>query len=87
MILDFLRLRNKLTKLMNSTKMFKPMPSQARGTPKKLDGIAHTMPFYKKGGAVKKTGPAVVHKGEFVLTAKQAKKMPLARLEKRLTKK
>jgi hypothetical protein len=29
---------------------------------------------YKKGGKVKKTGVALVHKGECVLTAKQAKK-------------
>jgi hypothetical protein len=30
---------------------------------------------YKKGGKVKKTGPALVHKGERVLTTKQAKKL------------
>jgi len=29
---------------------------------------------FKKGGKVKKTGVALVHKGERVLTAKQAKK-------------
>lgn len=29
---------------------------------------------YKKGGMVKKTGKALVHKGERVLTKKQAKK-------------
>jgi len=29
---------------------------------------------YKKGGKVKRTGVALVHKGEVVLTAKQAKK-------------
>jgi len=29
---------------------------------------------YKKGGKVKKTGVARVHKGETVLTAKEAKK-------------
>ena len=32
------------------------------------------MPKYKKGGKVKKTGPAIVHKGEHVLTKKQAAK-------------
>src|SRR5678815_392091 len=32
------------------------------------------MPQYKKGGVVKKTGPAVVHKGEFVVPSKVAKK-------------
>lgn len=42
---------------------------------------------YKKGGMVSKTGPAKLHKGERVLTTAQAKKMPLATLEKRLTKK
>jgi hypothetical protein len=31
------------------------------------------IPGYKKGGKVKKTGLAVVHKGEVVLTASQAK--------------
>jgi hypothetical protein len=31
-------------------------------------------PGYKKGGTVKKTGLAKVHKGERVLTKKQAKK-------------
>jgi ribosomal protein L18 len=29
---------------------------------------------YKKGGKVKETGKALLHKGEVVLTAKQAKK-------------
>ena len=29
---------------------------------------------FKKGGKVKKTGKALVHRGEYVLTAKQAKK-------------
>ena len=33
-----------------------------------------TLPRYKKGGKVKKTGPAIVHKGEQVLTKKQAAK-------------
>ena len=30
--------------------------------------------IYRKGGKVKKTGVALVHRGEYVLTAKQAKK-------------
>jgi hypothetical protein len=34
---------------------------------------------YKKGGKVKKTGVALVHKGERVLTAKQAKKKAYGR--------
>lgn len=44
----------------------KPAPSE----PKKADP-----PNYAKGGRVKKTGMAKVHKGEVVLTAKQAKMM------------
>lgn len=32
------------------------------------------MPEYKKGGMVKKTGPAKLHKGERVLTKSQTKK-------------
>ena len=31
------------------------------------------MPMYKKGGRVKKTGPAIVHKGEVVLSAPTVK--------------
>lgn len=31
------------------------------------------MPSYKRGGKVKKTGPAKLHKGERVLTKRQAK--------------
>lgn len=46
-----------------------------------------TLKAYKKGGMVKKTGPAVVHKGERVLTTAQAKKMPTAKLAKVLSKK
>ena len=33
------------------------------------------IPGYKKGGRVKKTGLAYVHKGELVLTASQAKSL------------
>jgi len=32
------------------------------------------LPSYKRGGKVKKTGPAKLHKGERVLTKRQAKK-------------
>ena len=32
------------------------------------------LPAYKKGGTVKKTGPALVHKGEKIIPAKKAKK-------------
>ncbi len=34
----------------------------------------NAIPSYKKGGKVKKTGPAKLHKGEHVLTKKQASK-------------
>ena len=37
---------------------------------------------YKKGGKVKKTGIAKVHKGERVLTKKQAKKFDAKKYEK-----
>lgn len=36
-------------------------------------GNGSTLPRFKKGGKVKKTGPAIVHKGERVLNAKQTK--------------
>ena len=42
-------------------------------------GVVHprnansTIPSYKKGGTVKKTGPALLHKGEKVLTTGQKK--------------
>ena len=32
------------------------------------------MPSYKKGGTVKKTGPALVHKGEKITPVSKAKK-------------
>lgn len=41
---------------------------------KALAEAAKDLPQYKRGGMVQKTGPALVHKGERVLTAKQAKK-------------
>lgn len=44
-----------------------------------LETNASSIPSYKKGGVVKKTGMAKVHKGERVLTKKQARK----RMEKR----
>jgi len=36
------------------------------------------MPAYKKGGTVKKTGPAVVHKGEKIIPANKVKKVEKA---------
>lgn len=41
-------------------------------TNKALEG---KLPEYKKGGMVKKTGPAKLHKGEKVLTKRQVKRM------------
>ena len=41
----------------------------ARGMP------MESMPSYKRGGKVKKTGPAKLHKGERVLTKRQAGKV------------
>jgi hypothetical protein len=43
------------------------MPSRPGANPR---GI----PSYKKGGIVKKTGPALVHKGEKFTPVKKAKK-------------
>ena len=36
--------------------------------------LAGRIPTYKKGGTVKKTGPALVHKGEKITPVKKAKK-------------
>ena len=43
--------------------------------------MAGGIPMFKKGGLVKKTGPAIVHKGEVVLSASTVKSL------KRLMKK
>ena len=45
-----------------------------------------SLPKYKKGGKVKKTGPAVLHKGERVLTKKQAAKPAIKLAVKRVSK-
>lgn len=42
---------------------------------------------FKKGGKVPSTGAFKLHKGERVLNVKQAKSMPLAKLEKAVTRK
>lgn len=41
---------------------------------------------FKKGGTVKKTGPALVHKGEVVIPAKKAKKPAVKKVLKRAVK-
>lgn len=54
----------------------------------KVVGTAAGMafPYFKKGGKVTKTGPAVVHKGEYVLPASvkptKAQKAAVAKLHK-----
>ena len=44
-------------------------------------------PYFKKGGKVKKTGPAIVHKGEYVLPSSvkptKAQRAAVARLHAR----
>jgi hypothetical protein len=46
-------------------------------------GGAAEPPSYKKGGTVKKTGMALVHKGEKVLTKKQAAKPAVKKAKKK----
>jgi hypothetical protein len=54
-----------------------PIPNQDLGKNIKdrRDQEQKVMKEYKKGGKVKKTGPAKLHKGERVLTAKQTQMM------------
>ena len=42
--------------------------------PKSYGGSGEDADSYKRGGKVKRTGPAKLHKGERVLTKRQAKK-------------
>lgn len=51
------------------------------GAPQPLQGS------FKRGGKVPKTGAFKLHRGERVLNVKQAKSMPLAKLERAVTKK
>jgi hypothetical protein len=52
----------------------------------KIGGAA--IPWFKKGGAVKKTGKAIVHKGEYVLPKSvkptKAQKAAVAKLHKKM---
>lgn len=50
------------------------MVDKVLGKEKGKDITSEVGPGYKRGGTVKKTGRALVHKGERVLTKKQAKK-------------
>ena len=49
--------------------------SAAKSRNEKTKEVAKEMDSYKKGGKVKKTGPAFLHKNERVLTTKQTQKM------------
>lgn len=49
------------------------MPPSAPRAPRPRPGVP-TMPSYKKGGIVKKTGPALVHKGEKIIPVKKVAK-------------
>ena len=56
----------------------KPMPIRSNPNQPVQNSNIDTrepMPSYKKGGTVKKTGPALVHKGEKVIPKEKAKKM------------
>ena len=53
---------------------------------KSLRGPSVDLPKYKKGGKVKKTGLALVHKGERVLTKKQAAKPVIKKAVKKVSK-
>lgn len=58
-------------------RMFEDTGKDARSAVEKYKQeleAAKKMDSYKKGGMVKKTGPAKLHKGERVLTVAQAKK-------------
>jgi hypothetical protein len=53
--------------------------------PNKTKGMRMAMPripMFKKGGKVKSTGPAILHKGERVLNTKQTKKYDSAKAKK-----
>ncbi len=51
-----------------------------------IQQAAKELDQYKKGGKVKKTGPAIVHKDEEVITAKQAKKPTMKKALKKARK-
>jgi len=50
------------------------MPGGARFAPGPIARVAPQLGSFKKGGKVKKTGSYKLHKGERVLTKKQAKR-------------
>lgn len=54
-----------------------PISRVGSGMPRPVGGpVAPKMPSYKKGGTVKKTGPALVHKGEKIQPVKAKSKTP-----------
>lgn len=50
-----------------------------------IDKIKGALPAFKKGGVVKKTGKALVHKGEVVLNKGQQKKVGPAKVKAAIT--
>ncbi len=48
--------------------------------------MAKQLDQYRKGGKVRKTGPALVHKDEEIITAKQAKKPAIKKALKKVRK-
>ncbi len=71
--------RRRAVPLMDNKKIAeRKQKEQSKPAPKKAPAPAPTKaspPNFAKGGVVKKTGLAKVHKGEVVLTAAQAKRM------------
>jgi hypothetical protein len=63
----------------------KPIMAAGKAGDAAMSGIVKSaskaLPKFKKGGMVHKTGPAIVHKGERVLTKKQASKFNARKYE------
>ena len=59
----------------SETEEVKAMPKRPAVTRLPPEAPMASPPSYKKGGKVKKTGMALVHKGERVMTRKQQRKM------------
>jgi hypothetical protein len=56
------------------------------GKNSRFGGSGRFLRAFKKGGTVKKTGPAVVHKDEIVIPAKKAKKPAVKKAIKKAVK-
>ena len=57
-----------------------------RGNKSVFGGKGQFLRGFKKGGTVKKTGPALVHKGEVIVPAKKAKKLAVKKAIKKAVK-